>query len=82
MADANNTEKTCPTLEELRKEPPTISIETAAKYLGVSRAYGYSMVKTGHLPVIWLGNRMRRVPTAKLLKMLEGETAQAEGGAA
>lgn len=81
MSNANSTEKSCPTLEDLRKEPPTISIETAAKYLGVSRAYGYSMVKTGHLPVIWLGNKMRRVPTAKLLKMLEGETVHADGAA-
>ncbi|MFA4052535.1 excisionase family DNA-binding protein [Mycobacteroides chelonae] len=59
-----------PTLDELRSGPPTISVEQAARYLGVSRAYGYSMVREGRLPVIELGTRRVRVPTAALLKML------------
>jgi excisionase family DNA binding protein len=83
MADLTdtNTTKRCPSLEELREGPPTVSIETAAEYLGVSRPYAYQMVKTGHLPVIWLSHRRKRVPTAKLLRMLEGEDATAGGGA-
>ncbi len=82
MTDRNATEKTCLTIEDLRSESPTLSIETAAKYLGVSRAFAYTMVKTGHLPVIRLGSTRMRVPSSKLLKMLEGESTQVGGGAA
>lgn len=82
MPDSTETTKTYPSLERLRQGPPTVSIETAAEYLGVSRAFAYSMAKTGRLPVIHLSAKRKRVPTSKLLKMLEGETTQAEGGAA
>ncbi|BAX97124.1 hypothetical protein MSTE_01807 [Mycobacteroides stephanolepidis] len=59
-----------PTLDELRSGPPTLSVEQAGRYLGVSRAYAYSMAREGRLPVIELGTRRVRVPTAALLKML------------
>jgi excisionase family DNA binding protein len=61
------------TLDELRSGPPTLSIEQAAQYLGVSRAYGYQMAREGRLPVIKLGTRRVRVPSAALLRMLAGE---------
>ncbi len=62
---------TLPSLEELRCGPPTVSVEVAAKYLGVSRPYAYQMAREGRLPVIHLGPRRVRVPVIGLLKMLE-----------
>lgn len=59
-----------PTLDELRSGPPTLSIEQAARYLGVSRAYGYQMAREGRLPTIKLGERRVRVPALALLKLL------------
>lgn len=60
-------------LDELRSGAPTISVEQAARYLGVSRAYGYQMAREGRLPTIQLGTRRVRVPSAALLRMLSGE---------
>jgi excisionase family DNA binding protein len=65
--------KATPTLDELRSGPPTLSIEQAARYLGVSRAYGYAMAREGRLPTIKLGAKRVRVPALALLKMLSGE---------
>ncbi|MDL9948769.1 excisionase family DNA-binding protein [Gordonia sp. ABSL11-1] len=66
---------TAPTLDDLREGPPTVSIERAAEYLGVSRAYGYRLAQNGHIPTIRLGARRLRVPAAALYKLLtEGET--------
>lgn len=62
-----------PTLDDLRNGPPTISVEQTALYLGVSRAYAYQMAREGHLPTIKLGTRRIRVPTAALLRMLNGD---------
>ncbi|OBG00705.1 DNA-binding protein [Mycobacterium sp. 852014-52450_SCH5900713] len=70
--ESTATTKTVPTLDELRSGPPTISIEQAARYLGVSCAYGYSMAREGRLPTIQLGSRRVRVPALALLKMLGG----------
>ncbi|WP_029108698.1 helix-turn-helix domain-containing protein [Mycobacterium sp. URHD0025] len=61
------------TLESLRQGPPTVSIDTAAEYLGVSRGFAYTMARQGNLPVIRLSNTRMRVPTVKLLRMLEGD---------
>ena len=53
-----------------------MSIERAAEYLGVSRAYGYRLAQAGHIPTIRLGARRLRVPAAALYRLLtEGETA-------
>ncbi|MGV7394697.1 helix-turn-helix domain-containing protein, partial [Mycobacterium kansasii] len=41
--------------------------------LGVSRGFAYRMVKSGHLPVIRLSGTRMRVPTARLIRLLEGE---------
>ena len=61
-------------MDELRRSP-TISVERAGQFLGVSRAYAYDMARSGVLPTIALGARRKRVPSAALLRMLEGETA-------
>ncbi|TRW88265.1 helix-turn-helix domain-containing protein [Mycolicibacterium sp. 018/SC-01/001] len=62
--------QTTPTLDELRSGPATISVEEAARFLGVSRAYAYVMVREGHLPVIRLGTKRVRVPSAALARLL------------
>jgi excisionase family DNA binding protein len=49
--------------------PPTISVEHAAKLLGVSRSAAYRAAASGQLPTLAFGRRLR-VPTAPLLKML------------
>ncbi|UXA10752.1 helix-turn-helix domain-containing protein [Mycobacterium sp. SMC-8] len=64
---------TVPTLDDLRREPPLISVGRAAQYVGVSRAFGYTMAKEGRLPVVKLGSRRVKVKSAALLAMLEGE---------
>lgn len=79
MAELTDTKKTCPSLERLRQGPPTVSIDTAAEYLGVSRGFAYTMAKSGHLPVIRLSGTRMRVPTVKLLRLLEGESDAATG---
>lgn len=61
------------TLEELRNGPPTVSVEQAARCLGVSRAYAYMMARDGRLPAIRLSPSRVRVSSAGLLRMLEGE---------
>ena len=68
------------TLDALRDGPPTISVELASRYLGISRAFAYEMVRTGRLPVIRIGDKRVRVPSAALLRMLSGETATASPG--
>jgi excisionase family DNA binding protein len=60
------------TLDDLRDEGATVSVERSSRYLGVSRAFAYQMAREGQLPTIKLGARRVRVPTAALLKMLGG----------
>ncbi|KKF01588.1 helix-turn-helix domain-containing protein [Mycolicibacterium obuense] len=79
MATATHTKDNCLSLDRLREGPPTVSIETAAQYLGVSRGFAYRMVKSGHLPVIRLSGTRMRVPAAKLLRLLEGESDATAG---
>lgn len=64
------TAQTTLTLDDLRREPPTISITRSSEYLGVSRAYAYAMAKQGRLPTIQLGERRIRVRTAALIRIL------------
>ena len=49
--------------------PLTVSVETAAQMLGVSRRLGYELARTGRIPVLRLGKRLV-VPRAQLLAML------------
>jgi excisionase family DNA binding protein len=51
------------------KLPPTISVEHAAKLLGVSRSAAYRAAASGQLPTLAFGRRLL-VPTAPLLRML------------
>jgi excisionase family DNA binding protein len=51
-------------------ECKTVSIEEAGKLLGYSRNSVYSAAKTGELPTIRLGRKMR-VPRIALERMLE-----------
>lgn len=77
LTDTKDTKDNCLSLERLRQGSPTVSIDTAAEYLGVSRAFAYRMAKTGHLPVIRLSGTRMRVPTTKLLRLLEGDGGDA-----
>jgi excisionase family DNA binding protein len=58
-------------LDELHSST-TVSVERAAQALGISRAYAYTLVKSGDLPVIRLGVRRVRIPSAALLRLLGG----------
>ena len=49
---------------------PTVSVEQAAGLLGISRAYGYDMVRRGELPAITLGGRRYRIKSSALLRLL------------
>jgi excisionase family DNA binding protein len=54
---------------EVAELPPTISVEHAAKLLGLSRSAAYRAAATGQLPTISFGRRLL-VPTSRLLEML------------
>jgi excisionase family DNA binding protein len=53
----------------LTELPPTISVELAAKLLGVSRSTAYRAAARGQLPTITFGRRLL-VPTRRLLELL------------
>ena len=52
-------------------DEPTITIELAAKALGISRNGAYAAAARGDLPVIRIGARRVVVPTAALRRMLQ-----------
>jgi excisionase family DNA binding protein len=52
-------------------ECKTVSIEEAGRLLGYSRNTAYDAVKSGELPVIRLGRKMR-VPRIVIDRMLDG----------
>ena len=54
-----------------QSERSTISVEEAAKYLGIGRAAAYLAVKNGELPSLRLGSRIL-VPVRALLELLAG----------
>lgn len=54
---------------ELSELPPTISVERAARLLGLSRSAAYRAAATGQLPTLAFGRR-RVVPTVRLMQML------------
>jgi excisionase family DNA binding protein len=49
----------------------TISIEEAAKVLGIGRNLAFEMAKNGRLPTLLVGLRRRIVPVAALIRLLE-----------
>jgi excisionase family DNA binding protein len=54
---------------ELNELPPTITVERAARLLGLSRSAAYRAAATGQLPTLAFGRR-RVVPTFRLMQML------------
>jgi excisionase family DNA binding protein len=54
---------------ELAELPPTVTVEQAAKLLGVSRSAAYRAAATGQLPTLAFGRRLV-VPTFRLMQML------------
>jgi excisionase family DNA binding protein len=50
-------------------EPLTISVEDAARLLGISRGLAYEAARRGELPVIRLGRRLL-VPRSQLLELV------------
>jgi excisionase family DNA binding protein len=54
---------------EVAELPPTISVEHAARLLGLSRSAAYRAAANGQLPTISFGRRLL-VPTSRLLERL------------
>ena len=59
-------------------EPLTISVEDAARLLGISRGLAYEAVRRGEIPVIRLGRRLL-VPRLRLLELV-GSPEMREAG--
>lgn len=62
------------TLDDLRADGATISVQRAARALGLSDQTAYRMVGTGEIPSVKLG-RQHRVPTETIIRMIEGAGA-------
>ena len=56
-----------------------ITVPEAAEMLGISRNFGYRLVKEGKLPVIRLGEKRLVIPRAALDRMLEEGAQQCKG---
>ena len=57
----------------------TLSIPEAAKVLGISRYSAYEAVRRGDIPILKIG-KLRRVPKAQLMRMIEGDTEAKQTG--
>jgi excisionase family DNA binding protein len=68
-----------PTLNQIKRWPPTCTVADAAAALGVATSTAYQWVKEGRFPVatISVGRRRIRtqVVTAALVRLLEGKAA-------
>ena len=51
------------------RDRPTLTVEEAARFLGVSRASGYAAARRGEIPTIRVGKRLV-VPVARLRVLL------------
>ncbi len=60
--------KTMPPLPSAA-ECPTLTVEIAGRYLGISRPTAYEGVRTGDIPSVRVGKRLL-VPTAALRRLL------------
>lgn len=59
----------------------TITVEEAARLIGIGRSGAYAAAQRGELPTLRIGRRLV-VPTAALLRLLEnGNAPPDEGGA-
>jgi excisionase family DNA binding protein len=56
-------------LSDVTELPPTVTVEHAAKLLGMSRSAAYRAAARGELPTIAFGRR-RLIPTRRLLELL------------
>jgi excisionase family DNA binding protein len=54
----------------------TVTVEEAAKLLGIGRSAAYQAAKTGELPVIKLGRKLL-VPIVQLERLLGGPISRA-----
>ncbi len=54
------------------RESPTLSVEEGGRLLGLGRDAAYQAARTGELPVLQFGRKLR-VPTARLLALLGAE---------
>jgi excisionase family DNA binding protein len=61
-------------------EPLTISVEDAARWLGISRGLAYEAARRGELPTIRLGRRLL-VPRARLLELVGADPSFGNGAA-
>lgn len=52
------------------ERPATMSVDAAARYLGISRSHAYDLVRAGDLPHVRLGRRIV-IPTRDLDALLE-----------
>ena len=57
----------------------TLSIPEAAKVLGISRYSAYEAARRGDIPILKIG-KLRRVPKAKLMRIIEGDTEAKQTG--
>lgn len=62
-----------------RIERRTLTVEEAARVLGLGRSAAYSAAQRGDLPVLRIGRRLL-VPTAALDRMLAGTTSPSQAG--
>lgn len=63
------------TRTEAAPKAATMTVDDAARELGISRHTAYQCAKTGQIPTIRLGKRLV-VPRARLEAMLRGEGEQ------
>jgi excisionase family DNA binding protein len=52
----------------------TMSVDEAARLLGIGRGLAYEAVRSGEIPSIRLGRRVL-IPRSRLLELVEGRTA-------
>jgi excisionase family DNA binding protein len=52
----------------------TLTVEQAARALGIGRGLAYSLVRTGAIPSLRLGERRLVVPRSAIAMMLTGKT--------
>ncbi len=63
--------------EELKRNALTVTVEEAAKLLGISKFLAWRLVNEGSLPTIRLG-KLYRVPRIRLMRILEGDDNKPE----
>ena len=56
-------------------KPATMSVDAAARYLGISRSHAYDLVRAGELPHLRLGRRIV-IPTRDLDALIDGATTR------